>query len=170
MATTDSLTGLYNRRQFFRLGEDELERARRYRHPICVLMVDIDHFKDINDTRGHAVGDQVLCTIAKRMLAGLRRSDIAGRYGGEEFAMVLPETDAAAAAAVVGERLRASVAGSPVDTSAGPLRVSVSIGVAAVRIGQETLLDALSRADTALYAAKHAGRNLVMSAPDPEPA
>lgn len=167
MATTDWLTGLYNRRQFFRLGEDELERARRYRHPISVLMIDIDHFKAINDTHGHAVGDQVLCAIAKRMLAGLRRSDIAGRYGGEEFAMVLPETDAEAAARVVGERLRAAVAGLPVDTAEGGLTVTISVGVAAVRTGRETLLDALSRADAALYAAKRAGRNQVMSAPEP---
>lgn len=167
MATTDSLTGLYNRRQFFRLGEDELERARRYRHPICVMMVDIDHFKAINDNYGHTIGDQVLCAIAKRMLGGLRRSDVAGRYGGEEFAMVLPETDATAAAAVVGERLRSAVACQPIDTAEGALPVSISVGVAAVRTGAETLLDALSRADAALYAAKRAGRNLVMSAPEP---
>jgi diguanylate cyclase (GGDEF)-like protein len=130
-------------------------------------MIDIDHFKAINDTHGHAVGDQVLCAIAKRMLAGLRRSDIAGRYGGEEFAMVLPETDAEAAARVVGERLRAAVAGLPVDTAEGGLTVTISVGVAAVRTGRESLLDALTRADAALYTAKRAGRNQVMSAPDP---
>jgi diguanylate cyclase (GGDEF)-like protein len=166
MATTDWLTGLYNRRQFFRLGEDELERARRYKHHITVLMIDIDHFKSINDNHGHSVGDQVLCSIAKRMLAGLRRSDIAGRYGGEEFAMVLPETDAEAATHVVGERLREAVCGRPVETAEGPLNVSVSVGVAAVRIGRENLLDALTRADAALYAAKRAGRNQVMLAPE----
>lgn len=167
MATTDWLTGLYNRRQFFRLGEDELERARRYKHSITVLMIDIDHFKSINDNHGHSVGDQVLCAIAKRMLAGLRRSDIAGRYGGEEFAMVLPETDAEAATHVVGERLREAVAGRPVDTAEGPLNVTVSVGVAAVRVGRENLLDALTRADAALYAAKRAGRNQVMLASEP---
>ena len=170
MATTDALTGLHNRRQFFKLGEDEIERARRYRHPISVLMLDIDHFKAVNDNYGHSVGDQVLAATARRMLAALRRSDIAGRYGGEEFAMVLPETDAVAAAQVVGERLREAIAGLPVDTSAGPLRLTVSVGVARVRTGRESLLDALTRADAALYAAKRAGRNQVMRAPDPDDA
>jgi diguanylate cyclase (GGDEF)-like protein len=163
MATTDWLTSLYNRRHFFRLGEDEIERSRRYEHPISVLMIDIDHFKSINDTYGHSVGDQVLCAIAKRMVSGLRKSDIAGRYGGEEFAMVLPETDVASAASIVAERMREAVCGRPVDTAEGPLQVTVSIGVAGVELGKENLLDALTRADHGLYAAKRGGRNRVIS-------
>ncbi|HEY8380336.1 MAG TPA: GGDEF domain-containing protein [Nannocystis sp.] len=165
MATTDWLTGLCNRRHFFRLGEDEIARAFRYDHPISVLMLDIDHFKPINDSHGHSVGDQVLAAVAKRLAGGLRRSDVAGRYGGEEFAMVLPETDLAAAR-VVAERLRDSVAVRPIETAEGPLQVTISVGVVGVRAG-ENLLDALTRADAGLYAAKRAGRNRVELGPEP---
>jgi diguanylate cyclase (GGDEF)-like protein len=163
MATIDWLTNLYNRRHFFRLGEDEIVRARRYRHPISVLMIDIDHFKAINDNHGHTVGDEVLAAIASRLSAGLRQSDIAGRYGGEEFAIVLPETDLATATQVVAERLRDAIAGHPIETARGPLQRTISVGVAGVDLDNENLLDALSRADVALYAAKHAGRNRVVS-------
>ena len=162
MATIDWLTNLYNRRHFFRLGEEEIARARRYRHDISVIMIDIDHFKAVNDTYGHSVGDEVLCAIAKRILAGLRQSDIAGRYGGEEFALVLPETDLESAAEIVAERLRDTIAARPIDTAEGPLHVTISVGVAGVDVTHENLLDALSRADSGLYAAKHAGRNKVI--------
>jgi diguanylate cyclase (GGDEF)-like protein len=162
MATIDWLTNLYNRRHFFRLGEEEIARARRYRHDISVIMIDIDHFKSVNDTHGHSVGDEVLCAIAKRILAGLRQSDIAGRYGGEEFALVLPETDLESAAEIVAERLRDTIASRPIDTAEGPLHVTISVGVAGVDVSHENLLDALTRADSGLYAAKHAGRNKVI--------
>ena len=162
MATIDWLTNLYNRRHFFRLGEEEIARARRYEHPISVIMIDIDHFKSINDSHGHSVGDEVLCSIAKRILAGLRQSDIAGRYGGEEFAIVLPETDLPSAAGIVAERLRDTIAARPIETAEGPLHVTISVGVAGVDTTRENLLDALSHADSGLYAAKHAGRNRVI--------
>lgn len=162
MATIDWLTNLYNRRHFFRLGEDEIVRARRYRHPISVLMIDIDHFKAINDNYGHTVGDEVLAAIASRLSAGLRQSDLAGRYGGEEFAIVLPETDLATATQVVAERLRDAIASHPIETAKGPLQRTISVGVAGVDLDNENLLDALSRADVGLYAAKHAGRNRVV--------
>lgn len=162
MATIDWLTNFYNRRHFFRLGEDEILRARRYRHPISVLMIDIDHFKAINDNHGHTVGDEVLAAIAARLLSSLRKSDIAGRYGGEEFAIVLPETDLAVATNMVAERLRDAIASCPIDTVKGPLQLTISVGVAGVDLDHENLLDALSRADLGLYAAKHAGRNLVV--------
>lgn len=166
LATVDPLTNLYNRRHFFRLGEDEIDRARRYGHPLSVLMIDIDHFKSINDSHGHSVGDQVISTIAGRLANGLRKSDIAGRYGGEEFAMILPETDVANATSIVAERLRVAVADTPVETAVGPLKVTISVGVAAVLKSGETLLDALTRADNGLYAAKRAGRNRVIAATD----
>jgi diguanylate cyclase (GGDEF)-like protein len=167
MATIDWLTNLYNRRHFFRLGEEEIARARRYKHAISVLMIDIDHFKHVNDNHGHSVGDEVLSTVAKRILAGLRQSDVAGRYGGEEFAIVLPETDLESAAEIVAERLRDTIASRPIDTAEGPLRVSISVGVAGVEHGSEKLLDALTRADAGLYAAKHAGRNRVVRGTPP---
>lgn len=162
MATIDWLTNLYNRRHFFRLGEEEIARARRYKHPVSVIMIDIDHFKSVNDTHGHSVGDEVLSKIAKRILSGLRQSDFAGRYGGEEFAVVLPETDANSAAEIVAERLRGAVDSNPVETAEGPLHVTISVGVAGVDVEHENLLDALSRADAGLYAAKHSGRNRVI--------
>ena len=162
MATIDWLTNLYNRRHFFRVGEEEIARARRYDHPISVIMIDIDHFKLINDTHGHSVGDEVLSAIAKRILDGLRQSDIAGRYGGEEFAVVLPETDLPSAASIVAERLRDTIASRPIDTAEGPLSVTISVGVAGVDTARENLLDALTHADSGLYAAKHAGRNRVI--------
>ena len=162
MATIDWLTNLYNRRHFFRLGEDEIVRARRYRHPISVLMIDIDHFKAVNDTHGHTVGDEVLAAIASRLLGGLRQSDIAGRYGGEEFAIVLPETDITSATQIVAERLRDAIAARTIDTARGPLQLTISVGVAGVDLEHEHLLDALGRADVALYAAKHGGRNRVV--------
>ncbi len=162
MATIDWLTNLYNRRHFFRLGEDEIVRARRYRHPISVLMIDIDHFKAVNDTHGHTVGDEVLAAIASRLLGGLRQSDIAGRYGGEEFAVVLPETDVTSATQIVAERLRDAIAARTIDTARGPLQLTISVGVAGVDLEHEHLLDALGRADVALYAAKHGGRNRVV--------
>ncbi|MCB9703534.1 MAG: GGDEF domain-containing protein [Myxococcales bacterium] len=163
LATIDALTGLYNRRHFFRLGEDEIDRARRYAHPLSVLMIDIDHFKSINDNHGHSVGDQVIGTIARRLAACLRKSDIAGRYGGEEFAMVLPETDVDNATTIVAERLRQAIDREPIHTSDGPLKVTISVGVAPVAATRQGLLDALSQADAGLYAAKRAGRNRVIA-------
>lgn len=162
MATIDWLTSLYNRRHFFRLGDEEIARARRYEHSISVIMIDIDHFKLINDTYGHTVGDEVLCAIAKRILSGLRQSDIAGRYGGEEFAIVLPETDMVSACNIVAERLRDMIASRPIESAEGPLSVTISVGVAGVDVKHDNLLDALTRADTGLYAAKRSGRNCVV--------
>jgi diguanylate cyclase (GGDEF)-like protein len=161
-AMTDSLTGLHNRRQIVMLAELEFQRARRYsnRHPLSTLMVDIDHFKSVNDTYGHAAGDQVLQAVATRCRRSLREIDLMGRYGGDEFVVLLIETDAAGARRVA-ERLRQSVAEAPIDTTRGPLNVTISVGVAIATESCPNWPTLLSMADEALYAGKKAGRNRV---------
>lgn len=159
LATLDPLTGVSNRRHFFELARRELERAARYGRPLSMLMLDADHFKQVNDRYGHVAGDEVLRTIAARCRASLREADLIGRYGGEEFLILLPET-AAPQALQVADRLRDAVGAEPVPTLAGPVTVQISIGVASLGPGEqgavETLLD---QADRALYGAKAAGRN-----------
>ena len=161
LATQDSLTGLFNRRHFFSLAQQEFERSQRYRHPLSLLMLDLDYFKAINDTYGHQLGDQVLQAVAGVIRAGLRQIDIACRYGGEEFVVLLPET-APATALSVAQRVCAALVTTPVATAQGAVSVTVSIGVAALTDHEPlTLDDLLERADRALYAAKAAGRNRV---------
>ncbi len=166
LATTDALTGLPNRREFMRRLEEEQSRLQRApQQGACVLLLDVDHFKRINDEYGHAAGDQVLQQLAERMNAGRRKIDMLGRIGGEEFAMLLPAT-APAAAALTAERLRAWVAEAPMHLPDGvALEVTVSIGLAALDPADAEGAHALSRADQALYAAKRAGRNRVLTAP-----
>ena len=159
MAETDPLTGLHNRRRFTELAELEFKRAVRYNTPLSVLFIDIDHFKRVNDTFGHAVGDQVIVQIAAR-LRQVRAFDLLARYGGEEFVVVSSETGAPEAGAL-GERLRRIVAEQPVDTSGGPVPVSISVGVASLEPGAAGLGDLIQRADHALYLAKAQGRNRV---------
>jgi diguanylate cyclase (GGDEF)-like protein/PAS domain S-box-containing protein len=162
LATTDTLTGLYNRGHFFERCEDERERARRYGHPLACLMVDLDHFKQINDDRGHAAGDAVLVAVAGTLRSLLRVVDIGGRIGGEEFAILLPQTDLAGAAAFA-ERLRHAIAELDVATGSGRLRVTASIGAAAIAADADdvSIEQALQRADQAMYRAKASGRNRV---------
>jgi diguanylate cyclase (GGDEF)-like protein len=160
LAITDSLTGLHNRRHLLELARHELQRARRYRLPMSVFMLDIDEFKRVNDTYGHAIGDQVLQGVAECCRQELRGVDVLGRYGGDEFAAVLPETGLPAAYQVA-ERLRKSIAQRALDTKAGQVTVTVSLGVAVLddeHLAPETLLD---HADQALYVAKQSGRNRV---------
>ena len=160
LAITDSLTGLHNRRHLLELARHELQRARRYRLPMSVFMLDIDEFKRVNDTYGHAIGDQVLQGVAECCRQELRGVDVLGRYGGDEFAAVLPETGLPAACQVA-ERLRGSIAQRALDTKAGQVTVTVSLGVAVLddeHLAPETLLD---HADQALYVAKQSGRNRV---------
>ena len=172
MATTDPLTGLWNRRRFLELAEGELSRLRRYGRPVSVLMLDIDHFKAINDTHGHAAGDEALCRLAEWCQGELRETDHLGRLGGEEFAIVLPETGLAEAVEVA-ERLRLRLSGLPMRMGDADLRMTVSIGVADCREGDGSIDRALGRADRALYAAKGRGRNRVVAAepdcPEGEP-
>lgn len=160
LATTDSLTGISSRRHFFEELESELSRVRRSGAPTSLLMMDIDHFKNINDTHGHAAGDLVLrqfCELAGRQL---RRSDRFGRLGGEEFALLLPDTDEAGAMQFA-ERFRRSVADTPVQSPQGSIPYTVSIGVAIFRADDASIDSFMARADAALYRAKAGGRNRV---------
>lgn len=166
LATTDSLTGLRNRRYFMHRAGEEFERARRYRLPLALLMLDADHFKAINDRYGHPIGDQVLQALARRGQELLRDVDLFARIGGEEFAILLPQTDLDAAR-VVAERLRQRVASTPIATDQGPLTLTISLGLTgfdATVIDFDTLL---RRADAALYRAKQNGRNRTEVLPEP---
>jgi diguanylate cyclase (GGDEF)-like protein len=159
LATLDGLTGTYNRRHFMDVAKDKLESARRFSQPFATVMLDVDLFKSVNDRHGHAVGDQVLRAVAERCRSALRSIDALGRYGGEEFAIVLPGT--AAGAALVAERIRRAVADEPIQTDAGPVHVTISLGVAEMNAQTDDLAAVLKRADAALYEAKQAGRNRV---------
>ena len=163
---TDGLTGLANKRHGFVRLEEALYLARRHGVPVSLLMVDIDHFKKVNDTHGHLAGDAVLKAVAARIRDDCRTGDLVVRYGGEEFMVVLPHTPAASLAEL-GERLRLGVARLPVPLPGGEssLEVTVSIGAAACGAGTETPESLIARADEALYAAKRAGRNRVVVAP-----
>jgi len=161
LAGTDELTKAFNRRRFLEYGERELAVARRMGRPTTVLMVDLDHFKRVNDSFGHAAGDQVLRTACARIQAGLRGTDLLCRYGGEEFALLLPETDPQRGLEVA-ERLRADIAGNPVDWEGQAIAVTASFGLfGSVPGAGATLEDWLRQADRALYASKAGGRNRV---------
>jgi diguanylate cyclase (GGDEF)-like protein len=159
LATTDELTGMLNRRQFFNDAHSEWQRAHRLGHPLSVIMFDVDHFKKFNDTYGHATGDVVLRTVAARCRKCFRNIDIQGRLGGEEFAIVLVGTGLEAALQTA-ERLRLNIAEEPFESPLGPLDVRISLGVAQPAPG-ETLEEVLERSDQALYRAKAGGRNRV---------
>lgn len=157
LANTDALTGVLSRRALFERLDEELARSRRFGGHLAVLMVDIDHFKRVNDDHGHQTGDLVLKSVAGAFSATLRMNDRIGRYGGEEFLAILPEIGAEGAFAVA-ERLRAAIAELAVQTQVGFVSVTSSIGVAQLEVDE--LAEALvARADAALYAAKGAGRD-----------
>ncbi|WP_207264238.1 PAS domain S-box protein [Desulfovibrio sp. Huiquan2017] len=161
LATIDALTGANNRHQFFSLGAVEVQRAKRYDQPLTVLMLDIDYFKSINDSYGHAAGDMVLKALASSVSSILRSSDIFGRLGGEEFAAILPQTDIEEGAEAAG-RLRAALAGLTVDVGGDVVSFTVSVGVTRMHSGDSTVEELLNRADEALYKAKRMGRNRVV--------
>lgn len=160
LATTDGLTKLYNRRHFLELSKREIASALRYRYSVSLLLVDADHFKRINDTHGHEVGDSVLLSVAEALKAELREVDILGRLGGEEFVVLLPRTDGANALQAA-ERLREAVERREFPTSAGMLRCTISVGVATSNSDTVDVEDLLRRADLAMYRAKELGRNRV---------
>jgi len=160
-ATHDSLTGLLNRGEIFELLERELERARRERQKVSVVLADIDHFKNVNDTHGHLFGDEALREIARRMHAKLRVYDGVGRYGGEEFLLVLPNCDLVNAIERANE-LRVTIASQPVISQGVEEAITMSMGVAVSECtGRKEVEKLLSRADKALYQAKEKGRNRV---------
>jgi two-component system, cell cycle response regulator len=157
----DSLTGLFNRRAFEKKICEEFERAQRYRHPISVLILDIDDFKHVNDTYGHHGGDAALIKIAETLKEKTRRSDFSARFGGEEFVLVLPETDhesALQAASKIHDEIRLSTFGTP----GKPFALTVSIGLSSTSLTRYSdWKQMLADADRALYAAKHSGKNRV---------
>jgi diguanylate cyclase (GGDEF)-like protein len=158
LATTDSMTGLFNRRHFLSLAEAEWSRFQRYQRPLSVLAIDIDHFKSVNDRYGHAVGDQAIVSVADACQQGRRASDLVGRFGGEEFVMLLPETDQAQAM-IVAERLREAVAAHVLYVHKVQFRLTISIGVAQATVSMSGIDALLRAADQALYQAKAEGRN-----------
>ncbi len=159
LATRDALTGLLNRRAFDELLAQEAERARRLERPLALVVLDLDHFKNVNDTRGHPTGDAVLSAVARLLEAEVRTIDKVARIGGEEFAVLLMETDGAAGLAVA-ERLVAAVRAQPVVVTDGEsLAVTVSAGVAELSSREEKAEAFLAAADKALYGAKHEGRD-----------
>jgi diguanylate cyclase (GGDEF)-like protein len=155
---TDSLTGLFNRRRLDQAFEHELGRALRYSVPLSVIIGDIDHFKQVNDTHGHQIGDQVLQAVAEILRHGVRSVDTVGRWGGEEFIIICPDTDLEGAHALA-DKLRISIEATILP---GDIRNTTSFGVAEYRCG-ETVKELVSRADSALYRAKLGGRNRVES-------
>ncbi len=165
LSITDALTGLANRRHLFRQLEQEVARAARFRTQVAVVMMDLDHFKDLNDAAGHVAGDSVLRQVAEALKGQVRRVDVVARYGGEEFCLVLPQVTKADAMEVA-EKLRRSIAEQPVH-GAPAGRVTASAGVAHLPTDATTLEGLLEAADAALYASKHRGRNQITAfAPD----
>ena len=171
LAISDPLTGAHNRRHFFQRAQEELYRAGRYQRPVALIIFDLDFFKQVNDTYGHAAGDRVLQTVAALVRGSIRAADIFARYGGEEFILLLPEAGLEAGLETA-ERLRRTIAAAPVSHPPDVIPITISAGVAALPApGQpvpwppETLDRLINQADQALYAAKNAGRNRVQAFP-----
>jgi len=159
LALLDPLTGVYNRRALEARLDDELTRSRRYQRPLSLLFADLDHFKRVNDTYGHLIGDEVLKWFAKTLQESLRAADVVGRYGGEEFCAILPEATASQARNVA-ERICRVVSENPVEVRELAIPITVSIGVAEAQ-GEMDARTLIHQADVALYSAKKAGRKCV---------
>lgn len=160
LAITDALTGVYNRRGFFELGRREIDRSHRFQRPLAAMILDFDHFKEVNDQYGHAAGDHLLRVVIQHLLSITRQIDIFGRYGGDEFCLLMPETDLFAAMETA-ERLRTGVAEQPVVYEETVIPVTISIGVVKATPEMLDLGALIARADAALYRAKQNGRNRV---------
>jgi len=165
-ATYDSLTGVFNRRAILERLEQEISRARREQGNLSIGMLDIDHFKNINDTYGHQTGDEALVAFSRRIQGGLREYDGLGRYGGEEFLVIAPGSIGLKSESLY-ERLRARIAGAEIATNAGSISLTVSIGVAP-GTSQSSVDNLIAAADAALYQAKADGRNRVAYAAPPD--
>lgn len=158
LATTDPLTGLLNRRQFFIEARELFSRGLHHPYELSILMIDIDHFKEVNDRHGHTTGDVALREVARRLNENVRPTDVVGRYGGEEFAIVLPRTDKNETRQIA-SRLCAAVSDTPVTIEDINITITISMGVAMLEETIPSLDELLQRADQALYNAKEAGRN-----------
>ncbi len=170
MAVTDPLTGCFNRRYLFQMLEYQLAVEQRYQMPFSLLMFDVDHFKRINDTYGHHIGDEVLCCISEAVRGRLRDSDIFSRYGGEEFTVYLPHTKGEDALKVAEQLLRL-IESLVISTDQGDIRVTISIGLISVpgesyngENPRQFMLEMIRKADNALYQAKNQGRNRIVIA------
>jgi diguanylate cyclase (GGDEF)-like protein len=160
LARRDPLTGTANRRYFFERAEQEFMRSRRYQTPLSMTLIDVDHFKRINDQFGHATGDEVLKLLSGKMAALLRESDLLARIGGEEFAILMPSTGLAGAA-LMAERLRVTIAEEASPVAGQMLHLRFSAGVTQLKTQDQSIEDCLRRADEAMYKAKQAGRDRV---------
>lgn len=162
LALRDGLTGLYNHRYFQELLDKEMSRANRYKKPFSLLMLDLDHFKKINDQYGHPIGDIVLKKVSKEINNTIRVSDVTTRYGGEEFAIVLPETDLKGAA-LAAERIRKAVEHLEIEANGRRIDATISVGATCyhVSVGNRNKSEVLSAADDALYNSKNTGRNRI---------
>ena len=164
LATTDVLTGLNNRRRFLEVGETEWDRFKRYNRPLALLAIDIDHFKVVNDRFGHEAGDNALVELARICQTGRRATDLPARIGGEEFALLLPETSINLAQ-MVANRLRQQVEDAEFSCDGTPFRITISVGIAGALQSMPNFGALMRRADSALYHAKRLGRNQVSVGP-----
>lgn len=163
LSVTDPLTNLYNRRYFFEKANEEITRSERYDRPLSIIMIDADYFKNINDEHGHQAGDFILKSIAERLLNNLRPCDVPARFGGEEFCLLMPETDIEMALHVA-ERLRHAIADEQFTFEDKEINLTCSFGVAEKNNDEHTVSSIISRADNALYNAKNEGRNKIVKA------
>lgn len=160
LSITDELTGVYNRRGLNYLGVREVNRARRFGNHLSAILFDLDHFKQINDRHGHRIGDQLLRMVAQQCRDEIREVDIIGRYGGEEFVVILPETPIEDALQTA-ERLRQSIERQSIFTDNGEISITISLGVSCIKDEMENLSTLIDKADKAMYLAKQAGRNCI---------
>lgn len=160
IAHLDPLLGLYNRRHFYELASREFDRALRYHHPLSILVLDLDHFKQVNDYHGHLIGDQALMGFSNILVQTLRSADVVARFGGDEFVVLLPETDTTHAN-LMAERLRSNLKEKPIDSDAGLLHLTFSGGISSLGEHEESIENLIERADRALYISKTVGRDRV---------